>query len=39
MVLSQTGSLSSIAPELRAMTLQIMVYFALATLSLKRKEV
>lgn len=39
MVLSQTGNLSSIAPELRAMTLQIMVYFALATLSLKRKEV
>ena len=39
MVLSQTGSLSSIAPELRAMTLQIMVYFALATLSLKTKAV
>ena len=28
-----------LAPELRAMTLQIMVYFALATLSLKRNEV
>lgn len=38
MVLSQTGTLSSIAPEIRVMTIQIMVYFALATLSLKRES-
>ncbi len=31
MVLSQTGTLSSIAPELRAMTLQIVIFFLLAT--------
>ena len=38
MVLSQTGTLSSIAPEIRAMTIQIMVYFTLATLSFKRED-
>jgi ABC-2 type transport system permease protein len=31
MVLSQTGTLASIAPEIRAMTAQTMVYFLLAT--------
>ena len=38
MVLTQTGSLSSIAPEIRALTIQTMVYFVLSTLSLRRYE-
>ena len=45
MVLSQTGSLASIAPELRAMTLQTVVYYVLASVAvytenkfLSRKE-
>ncbi len=38
MILTQTGSLASIGPEIRALTLQTMLYFALSTLLLRREK-